>query len=195
MPIYETMKTADNISCYKSEKIDNLPAAEDLNPSARSIYFIETSCKGDLNPRQACSVESVARVHPNRTVYILFLAPIAQKTFQKGPISNLKIFDNVEFARIHFWKFVEGTVLEGLVYDGYLNKSKWPVSHTSDVLRYLVLHKWGGTYLDLDVIVRKNLDSLGLNWASRENQDAVASCVLSFSTDAVGRSIANATVQ
>lgn len=39
-----------------------------------------------------------------------------------------------------------------------LQTSYWPVPHASDILRYTTLYKFGGTYLDLDVIVLKPFD-------------------------------------
>lgn len=53
-------------------------------------------------------------------------------------------------------------------------------SHTSDVLRYLTLWKYGGTYLDLDVVVRKPLDSIPANYAGAESVNFVAVGIINF---------------
>lgn len=41
----------------------------------------------------------------------------------------------------------------------------------SDFLRYLVLYKYGGIYLDLDVVVQKNLDELPANFCGIEKEE------------------------
>nr|CAD7411140.1 unnamed protein product [Timema cristinae] len=51
--------------------------------------------------------------------------------------------------------YLEGTPLEDWYKEGALKKSRWPMSHSSDVLRFITLWKYGGTYLDLDVVVTK----------------------------------------
>lgn len=46
---------------------------------------------------------------------------------------------------------------------------------------YQSLFKWGGTYLDLDVIVKQNL-GLYENYAGAESKDFVAAGMMNFGT-------------
>lgn len=44
----------------------------------------------------------------------------------------------------------------------------YPIEHTSDFLRLIVLHTHGGIYLDTDVIVQKSFDLLPANFMGLE---------------------------
>jgi len=64
----------------------------------------------------------------------------------------------------------------------------------SDMLRYLTLWKYGGIYLDLDVVVISSLENL-TNFAGAEDWDDVAAGVMGFDTSELGRRIADACVR
>lgn len=69
---------------------------------------------------------------------------------------------------INLDKFVLGTPVEQFYKNGALFKSIYGVTHMSDFLRFLVLYKYGGIYLDLDVVVQKNLDGMPANFCGVE---------------------------
>lgn len=52
------------------------------------------------------------------------------------------------------------------------------------------LFKWGGTYLDLDVIVKKNLSEISPNYAGAESSNFVAAGVLNLDALGSGHEIA-----
>ncbi|KAL4704444.1 hypothetical protein ACJJTC_014376 [Scirpophaga incertulas] len=183
----------ENLSCHHTDAEDVLPSAEDMEfPS--TIFFHETSCKGGLDSRQACAVESAARAHPYWDINVLFTAPATEKSLKKSTYL-LKELNNIRFYRINVIQYSKGTPLEAFVARGALNRTKWRISHASDVLRYLTLFKWGGVYLDLDVVVARPLYSLSRNWAARENEYSVAAGAMAFSKDNVGRYIAEAAIR
>lgn len=125
----------------------------------RSIFFHETSCFGRseaiLNARQACAVESAAMMNPNMTVYLLYLSPSKLSESSRVLYEILKDYSNVKIRRIMINEYVKDTPLERWYASGILKSSYWPTSHMSDILRYLTLWKYGGIYLDLDVVVKK----------------------------------------
>ncbi|XP_035779124.1 lactosylceramide 4-alpha-galactosyltransferase-like [Anopheles albimanus] len=69
-------------------------------------------------------------------------------------------------------------------------RSKHMSVHLSDVMRYLTLFKYGGTYLDLDVVVMKSFDSLEPNFAGAESEVSVANGVMGFGTTGPGHELA-----
>ncbi|KAF9808796.1 hypothetical protein SFRURICE_013058 [Spodoptera frugiperda] len=182
------------VSCYSLYEGDSLPWAEGSNFSPRfdSIFFHETSCRGVLNSRQACSIESTARAHPTRPIYVLFSGPVAEMVYQRSCIAKLRRFPNVHFARVHIEEYARNTPLDALVASKKLEESYWPVEHASDILRFLTLYKWGGLYLDTDMIVMKSLTPLGHNWVAREKLDCASVGVIASSMDHVGRQLAQA---
>lgn len=187
----------DTIFCHNLETEDDFPSADDNEHffPERSIFFIESSCRGGLNSRQACAVESAAKIHPNWQINVLFTGSVSNQTQSGTTMKLLKMYNNIMFFRIHVAKFGRNTPLEHMLASGILNNSSWRVVHTSDVLRFLTLYKWGGVYMDLDVIVMKSFDTLDRNWLARENDYQIGSAYISISKDQFGRQLSDATVR
>lgn len=87
-------------------------------------------------------------------------------------------------------EFSAKTPLEDFVRSGLLQKAKFVVSHTSDVLRLLVLWKYGGTYLDMDMIVKKPVDSVPSNYACNEIGNALNGAILNLEQSKNGHRLA-----
>ncbi|XP_060860166.1 lactosylceramide 4-alpha-galactosyltransferase-like [Metopolophium dirhodum] len=185
------------ISCYFEEKHDN--SLLELNPeevTKNSIFFVETSCnhkKGiNLSLRQGCAIESAANLNPNLNIFVLFVAP-SFISDESEIINRFKIYSNVNLRYINFVKYSHNTPLQDFVASNTIATSQWPVSHASDLLRFLTLWKFGGTYLDLDVVLMKSLEGLS-NFASIESNTSVASLVLNFDVDKIGRTVSNTSI-
>ncbi|PSN40797.1 hypothetical protein C0J52_07184 [Blattella germanica] len=170
------------------------------------IIFLETSCiLGEKNttmnrnktglvlkPRSACAIESAARTNPNRKVYVVYSCPIV------GAIENssehvMQLFEypNVKIWKLNVTEYFANTPLEKWEFYKKMNTSKWPLSHSSDVLRYLTLWKYGGTYLDMDFIIVRSLDDLGSNFVGAQSHNYIASGALNFRTEGVGQVVAH----
>lgn len=160
-----------SIACYEADDAGNaLPDVEDEPAAARgaAIFFHETSCLSSrvgavtLTPRQACAVESAARANPGVPVFLLMTAPVAPAPADanstvrwSAAARQLSHYPNVKVRHLRLDDYVRETPLEQWYRGGALRASRWPRSHASDVLRFLTLWKFGGTYLDLDVVVTK----------------------------------------
>uniref|UniRef100_A0A1B6DZ23 Alpha 1,4-glycosyltransferase domain-containing protein n=2 Tax=Clastoptera arizonana TaxID=38151 RepID=A0A1B6DZ23_9HEMI len=184
---------ANNISCYDNKTSNTL---EELHHPTfdSSIFFLETSCHSrpgvHLLPRQACAVESAAKMNPNSDVYVLFPSPIIDNMSLSSPaVQQLYKYPNIKLRHINMETYFKNTPLETWYSFGMLRTSRWPRSHASDVLRYLTLWKFGGVYLDLDVVVIRSLKNM-LNFAGAESGEDVAAGVLSFSHDKNGNDMA-----
>ncbi|CAH1731919.1 lactosylceramide 4-alpha-galactosyltransferase-like [Aphis gossypii] len=185
------------ISCYFEEKQDN--SLLELNPeevTKNSIFFVETSCNHkngiNLSLRQGCAIESAANLNPNLNIFVLFVAP-SYINNESEIINRFKMYTNVNLRYINFVKYSYNTPLQDFVISNTISTSQWPVSHASDLLRFLTLWKFGGTYLDLDVVLMKSLEGLS-NFASIESNTSVASLVLNFDVDKIGRAVANTSI-
>lgn len=71
-----------------------------------------------------------------------------------------------------------------------LYRSKYLNSHTSDFLRFATMFKFGGIYLDLDVVVLRNFDELPSNFAAAESSRFVAVGAMGFQSNGAGHIIA-----
>ncbi|KAL4704429.1 hypothetical protein ACJJTC_014361 [Scirpophaga incertulas] len=186
----------EDISCHYSDVGNVLPVLDNqFSPPDKSIFFLETACRGGLSSRQACAVESAARHHPNWNVHVFFSGPVTDLVLKRSCLATLLTYNNVKLLRIHIKDYANNTPLESMVSASPYSRSKWRIEHSSDVLRYLTLYKYGGVYMDSDVVVVKPLDSLANNWAARESPWAVDAGALSFSRDSLGRKVANASIE
>ncbi|KAH0955741.1 hypothetical protein HN011_002980 [Eciton burchellii] len=199
LPFFD-MTVANDIKCYDEVTKKGL---RDLNPksdkvSGKNIFFHETSCFGEeglvLNARQACAVESAARMNPSMTVYLLFVSKSEFSNSTQEIIKQLLNYRNIRIRHIYPEKYVKDTPLETWYASGALKKSRWPVSHMSDLLRYLTLWKYGGIYIDLDVVVISSLENL-TNFAGAEDWDDVAAGIMGFDMSNLGRRIADACIR
>ncbi|XP_063977537.1 lactosylceramide 4-alpha-galactosyltransferase-like [Diachasmimorpha longicaudata] len=167
----------------------------DTPREGKAIFFHETSPFHEegisLTPRQACAVESAAKMNPSMKIFLLVLnhSKISKKTRQF--VDLLSTYENIKIRRIFMEDYVANTMLEKWWSSEIVNKSNWPVHHMSDILRYLTLYKFGGTYLDLDVIVMKSLEKL-TNFVGAEDGGNLAAGAIGFGLDDLGRTIADA---
>lgn len=147
------------ISCYFQDKhFNSLPELSPNEVTMNSIFFIETSCNHkngiNLNLRQSCAIESAAKLNPNLKIFVLFVAPTFIN-YESDVLNSLGQYSNINLRFINFVKYAYNTPLQDFVTSNTIFTSNWPVSHSSDLLRYLTLWKFGGTYLDLDVVLMK----------------------------------------
>lgn len=129
-----------------------------------------------------------ALAYPEKKVYVIFLTKTREVIVNKTSLTHsLSQYGNIYFKYLNLLEFSKGTPLESWILSDTLEKSQFVLSHTSDVVRYLTLFKYGGTYLDLDVIVVKanNLS----NYACSEDDRYVNGAILNFDTKR-GREIA-----
>ncbi|KAF5285513.1 hypothetical protein FQR65_LT13210 [Abscondita terminalis] len=190
----------DSITCYRLDD-RTLPDISDekIVKDGKSIFFLETSCNSYINDkiflqaRQACAVESAALNNPDHSVYLLFVSPgiIKHEDTESGRILNALLrYKNVHFYHLNYEKYTKDTPVENLYKELKVENSKYPQSHASDVLRFLTMWKYGGVYLDLDVVVLKPLSDLPSNFAALETKEDIGSAVLGFSSNGSGHEFA-----
>ncbi|XP_077507901.1 lactosylceramide 4-alpha-galactosyltransferase-like [Amblyomma americanum] len=135
------------------------PAEGDLPTTApKQIWFIESSGLNGtcLNERQACAVESAAVHNPYLQVNLILTGSQSLSchtlTLLNSSLPNFHIaFVDVE---VEF----KGSPLDPWYKSGIWKMAKNKMEDLSDALRWLVLWKRGGIYLDLDVVVLQCLD-------------------------------------
>ena len=82
-------------------------------------------------------------------------------------------YSNIRIKYANIDAFLEGTPLHVLWEQSRLQTSEFLVSHLSDVLRYALIFRFGGTYVDTDVIFLKPLpdEKMIPNFVGKENED------------------------
>lgn len=137
----------------------------------KRIFFIETSGHRCLRPRQACAVESAALTNPDMTVhvYMSLSSPPGNPEVDYGDglerhCRTMDLIKSLPNVRVLYEdllsKYLTGTPLESLYVSGQFNKSRYSYQHVSDAVRVALLYRYGGIYLDLDVVVLRSLKCL-----------------------------------
>lgn len=168
--------------------------------SRKQIFFIETTNPDggllELNPREACSIESTASFHPNRDIYVIFTGPTTMRTtlHQNNKTRMDKVltknYKNVHFRSVNLEQISQGTALEVFVRLKKYQDSKHLPSHLSDILRYLILWKYSGLFLDLDIVVLKNFDKLTENYVCKSSNNFLMSGTMHFAGTGIGHTAA-----
>ena len=136
----------------------------DVNRLIFHLVFIKLvqgggSAHGSLNWRQWRCIESIFHHHPLAEV-IVHSNILLQSEFDVLTEAGYSI-------KVQSYSLVE--LLENSPAQKFIERLKeirngqyW-YSHEADLLRLLVLYKWGGVYVDTDVILVKPVDSLKMN--------------------------------
>lgn len=173
----------------------------DVKPTpGRTIFFHETKCHSphtqhimNFTARQACSIESAALNNPNFQVFVLFASPtyLPKAADQKLPvIEAMKSYKNVHFRQLNIWRYARDTPIEGWVNKGELFRSSFLTEHTSDLLRLMSLYRFGGIYMDIDVVVLRSLENVPLNYVGAQEPDVLCNAVISLEPTGRGHEIA-----
>lgn len=92
-------------------------------------------------------------MNPNMEIYFLFATKSDGISMKYSDlIDALVSYPNIHLRFLNPIQFSQQTPLENFFMRDELSKSKYPIEHTADVLRILTLYKFGGLYLDLDVV-------------------------------------------
>jgi lactosylceramide 4-alpha-galactosyltransferase len=152
--------------------------------NGENIFFVDTNESTEnvtISFRQACAIESAALANVEPKIFLIFTS---EKRFKNLEITeNLKYLLSLPNLNINFVdlkSFSVGTPMENFIVSGALEKSKFRQSHTSDIMRMLLLWKFGGTYLDTDMIVRKKIDSVQSNFACAESEEYMNGAIINF---------------
>lgn len=123
-------------------------------------------------------------MNPEMEVYFLFVTKsnfISMK--YSDLIDALLSYSNLNLRFVNPLEYSKETLLEDFFARDALSNSSYPLEHTSDVLRMLTLHKFGGVYLDLDVICLipfKNIawqTEINKNFACTQDTNDVANAI------------------
>lgn len=134
----------------------SLGGLEDLLSNGRSIVFIETSERVEPPPLVSCAVESAAKIYPARPV-IFFMKGLSNTTQLASNTSSpafslLSAIENVFFVPLNMKKLFEDTPLFSWYTKINSSAEKYWLHVSSDASRLAIIWKYGGIYMDTDVI-------------------------------------------
>ena len=126
-----------------------------INPNLPKIHLIECSNRDTFTFKQLCVIESASKHHPNYVINVWTVSPELQNDPNFVLIGEK--YQNIDLVNIDIKNFIDESQLRNIW--NKLKNSAYYVSHLSDVLRILILKKFGGIYLDLDALVIKTFPS------------------------------------
>lgn len=159
-----------------------------------NVFFLETgesTVDVKLTPRQACAIESAALTNPHQKIFVLYSSRERLESLHKAAeFEAIRSYPNVFIYHLNMLELALGSPLEEFFRSKRLQRSEYRLEHTSDALRLLLLWKFGGTYLDMDMIVRKKLDSVQSNYACAKDDELINGAILNLDRNE-GRLIAS----
>uniref|UniRef100_A0A8C5PAN6 Alpha 1,4-glycosyltransferase domain-containing protein n=1 Tax=Leptobrachium leishanense TaxID=445787 RepID=A0A8C5PAN6_9ANUR len=146
------------------------------------IIFLEITDRLDLPPLVLCSVESAARVYPDRPVafFMQGLPDMETSDYQtqvKKKFPSLSYFQNVYLFPLRAYELFAQTPLLEWYTEVDLTKEKKvnPIHVTSDGCRLACIWKYGGIYFDSDIISMRPIPQK--NFLAAESEKLCANSV------------------
>lgn len=87
------------------------------------------------------------------------------------------------------WQYSIDTPVTDWVKTNKLFRSNFLYEHMSDYLRAVTLYKFGGLYMDLDIVVQKSLKDLGEDFIGDDWANVVAGGVMHLNNFGIGREV------
>ncbi|KAL5279635.1 hypothetical protein ACFFRR_003931 [Megaselia abdita] len=170
------------IDCYKvgrpvpqdGWRLPDVLKSERKPRPGKTIFFHETSCPVngllEIGKRQVCSIESAAKNNPNLDIFVLFTSPrYISPDVLSTEIWRLKLtYKNIFLRNNDMWEYTKNSSAVDFMESGGLFDSKFLPVHMSDFLRLLSIWKYGGIYMDTDIIVKRTFENLPLNYGGIE---------------------------
>jgi len=142
----------ENINFTREKNLIKLITIDEEPIPENPIWMVET--RDDhlyFSPLELCAMESVAKHHSDTRVIMALVSKFVAKSDRIEKL--LECYPNLELRHVQLdTLFSVSSPLHLLWTSGRVKNSMWPISHTSDIVRFMLLYKFGGTWLDTDVI-------------------------------------------
>lgn len=131
----------------------------------------------------------LAVTNPDYDVFLIYSREAGYYNDTPLPLMDaISSYKNVHLRHVDIYEYADNTPLEQWMHSGILFNSTSLLTHTSDILRVLTLWRYTGCYLDLDVVLKKRVDSIGVNFACVQ-KDGLINSAISNLDSLLGRSI------
>ncbi|CRL04650.1 CLUMA_CG017714, isoform A [Clunio marinus] len=167
----------------------------DLSKS-ENIFFIESSGSkigssdiGDLKKRDSCCIESAALMNPDSRIRVIFVSRLKLNISEF--VKSLLNYENVAFHRINLKDVTKDTIAEEWINSEKIYNTSFIPNNISNFLRLFLLWKYGGTYLDLDVISLSSINTIGEdNFITVEEKSTLNNAIIRFDSMSTGHTLA-----
>lgn len=191
-----TQRANESLKCYQEylQGIDGRKLQEVLTSGrqptkGKTIFFHVTECNPShrisLTSRQACVIESAAFNNPTVDVFVLFACPTyVPYDLDSDVIKSLLKRKNIFLRNNNLWNYTKGTPAEGWFRGETIFRSDFLSTHLSELLRLVTLWRYGGIYLNLDVLVLNDLYYFPPNTIGALDNSTVGNAVINIDDSA-----------
>lgn len=199
---YQFNKKSKKLSEKRNEKntvkMENFLDCEGEIVRDSNIFLVDTTRmrkptkEREMTLRQSCSVESSAIANADINIYLLIVSPFrAVDEITTSPaLKAILTYPNIHVKSLNLNEFAEKFSYGNFTKHGDIMESIFIKQHTSDFLRLLLLKTFGGTYIDMDMIVTKSFQDLPDNSICHDH-GFLNGAFLKLDTSDVGRNLAN----
>ena len=162
-----------------SDYESNLPVCEQ-KPNINRVYLLETE-KDHVIAKVLCTMESLARHMPTWCI-VLYVINYNEDKASNQQNRILQTYNNTRIIKLDPHEAVMDTPFEGMFKTKRFLKAGEKhlfYAHYSDILRVVLLYKYGGIYVDLDIIAMRSLD-LAPQYLVRTGHGGVANGMMKF---------------
>ncbi|XP_042859246.1 lactosylceramide 4-alpha-galactosyltransferase-like [Penaeus japonicus] len=133
----------------------------DITPGLdNNVFLVESACKSTPTYRAWCAVESFARENPKAEVWYVMTTSAVNNT-NGLPGRLLDHYPNLHVVSADLDMVFNNTLLEEFFTSGaWYRNTPWPMIQISDLLRVLLVWRYGGFYSDTDTVCLKSISPL-----------------------------------
>ncbi|XP_063729292.1 uncharacterized protein LOC134856934 [Symsagittifera roscoffensis] len=177
--LMEDDNSAGSNSFYPGESL----CKEELESSfGKTIWIVETKHNW-AKSRNLCAVEAMARQMPEWCVRLLTLNYTWSSPRNHEASLLQSKYHNIRTSALEPERILRDTPLENFTMSAKWHKSKFQVSHLSDLLRLALLFKYGGIYSDSDILAFKSIDLQADSYVVRLRGGQIGNTVYKASQD------------
>lgn len=133
-------------------------------------------------------------MNPNMEIYFILLTNSNGINLKYSEVVDaLLSYPNLHIRYLNPKEFSKGTKLENFFQRNAMENSTHPLEHAADIMRVLILNKYGGQYLDLEIFSLMPLSTIEKqNFACIESDNVVANGIMNMDAeDFGGRAVSN----
>jgi enamine deaminase RidA (YjgF/YER057c/UK114 family) len=148
-----------------------------------NVFFLRTSNETELGEIELCSVRGAAEKNPGRSIFIFSntLDCTSLTSSSSSSSDDAGRFPNLIVVRYDVKDVFEDYPHLLSWYDSRVWDMKYRGAHVADGLRLALLHKYGGVYMDTDVLSLQSLDGMHPSVIGMEDVYMLNNAVISFS--------------
>ena len=148
--VSKTIETARLVVMQESANAFNVVNMTHLSSGSQNIFMIETNETMDkVSGRVLCALESAARHNPGSKVYLV----LSDKVSIHAIPDWLTKQRNLYFVKVSFDELMKDTPCESFWQRNPFQLSKHKLVHKADLVRVVLVYKYGGAYMDTGTVL------------------------------------------